>query len=46
MLARVLNAIAELKGDPGAIDVVSSSRAFKVRDITVAARDDDARAGA
>ena len=40
-LARVLNAIAELKGDPGAIDVVSSSRDFKVRDITVAARDDE-----
>src|SRR6266849_2468642 len=41
MLARVLNAIAELKGDPGAIDVVSSTREFKVRDITVAARDDE-----
>jgi malate dehydrogenase (oxaloacetate-decarboxylating) len=40
MLARVLNAIAGLEGDPGAIDVVSSTRAFKVRDITVAARDD------
>jgi malate dehydrogenase (oxaloacetate-decarboxylating) len=41
MLARVLDAIAELKGDPGAIDVVSSSREFKVRDITVAAHDDE-----
>ena len=39
MLARMLNAIAELGGDPGAIDVVSASREFKVRDITVAARD-------
>jgi malate dehydrogenase (oxaloacetate-decarboxylating) len=41
MLARVLNAIAELQGDPGAIDVVTSTREFKVRDITVAAQDDD-----
>jgi malate dehydrogenase (oxaloacetate-decarboxylating) len=41
MLARVLNAIATLEGDPGAIDVVSANRAFKVRDITVAARDDE-----
>ena len=40
MLARLVNAIAELKGDPGAIDVVSASRDFKVRDISVAARDD------
>jgi malate dehydrogenase (oxaloacetate-decarboxylating) len=41
MLARVLNAIAELEGDPGAIDVVNASADFKVRDITVAARDDE-----
>jgi malate dehydrogenase (oxaloacetate-decarboxylating) len=40
MLARVVNAIAELKGDPGAIDVVSSTRDFKTRDITIAAQDD------
>jgi malate dehydrogenase (oxaloacetate-decarboxylating) len=40
MLARLVNAIAELEGDPGAIDVVSASRDFKVRDISVAARDD------
>ncbi len=40
MLARLVNAIAALKGDPGAIDVVSASRDFKVRDISVAARDD------
>jgi malate dehydrogenase (oxaloacetate-decarboxylating) len=39
-LASVLNAIAALKGDPGAIDVVSASRDFKIRDITVSARDD------
>jgi malate dehydrogenase (oxaloacetate-decarboxylating) len=41
MLARVVNAIAELEGDPGAIDIVSASRDFKVRDITVAAKDDE-----
>jgi malate dehydrogenase (oxaloacetate-decarboxylating) len=41
MLARVLKVIADLAGDPGAIDVVSASRQFKVRDITVAARDDE-----
>jgi malate dehydrogenase (oxaloacetate-decarboxylating) len=40
MLARLVNAIADLEGDPGAIDVVSASRDFKVRDISVAARDD------
>ena len=40
MLARAIGAIAELKGDPGAIDVVSSSKEFKVRDITISARDD------
>jgi malate dehydrogenase (oxaloacetate-decarboxylating) len=41
MLAKALHAIAELKGDPGAIDVVSSSREVKVRDITVSAHDDE-----
>ncbi len=41
MLARLLKVIAELKGDPGAIDVVSSTREFKVRDITVSAHDDE-----
>ena len=40
MLARLVNAIADLEGDPGAIDVVSASRDVKVRDISVAARDD------
>jgi malate dehydrogenase (oxaloacetate-decarboxylating) len=40
MLARLVNAVAELEGDPGAIDVVSASRDVKVRDISVAARDD------
>ncbi|MEI6084274.1 MAG: NAD-dependent malic enzyme [Verrucomicrobiota bacterium] len=41
MLAKVLKAIADLKGDPGAIDVVSATREVKVRDITVAAHDDE-----
>jgi malate dehydrogenase (oxaloacetate-decarboxylating) len=41
MLAKVLGAIAELKGDPGAIDVVSATREFKIRDITVSAHDDE-----
>jgi malate dehydrogenase (oxaloacetate-decarboxylating) len=41
MLAKLLKAIAELRGDPGAIDVVSSTREFKVRDITVNAHDDE-----
>ncbi len=41
MLAKLLKAIAELKGDPGAIDVVSSTHEFKVRDITVSAHDDE-----
>lgn len=41
MLARLLNTIAALKGDPGAIDVVSATRQFKVRDITIAAHDDE-----
>jgi malate dehydrogenase (oxaloacetate-decarboxylating) len=41
MLAKALHVIAELRGDPGAIDVVSSAREFKVRDITVNAQDDE-----
>jgi malate dehydrogenase (oxaloacetate-decarboxylating) len=41
MLAKVLGAIAELKGDPGAIDVVSATRDVKVRDITVSALDEE-----
>jgi len=39
-LASVLKAIAAQKGDPGAVDVVEASPAFKVRDLTVSARDD------
>jgi len=40
MLAKVLAAIAKQKGDPGAVDVVTSNPKFKVRDVTVSARDD------
>ncbi len=39
MLAKVLNVIAEQKGDPGAVDVVKIAGKYKVRDITVSARD-------
>ena len=40
MLAKVLQTIAEQKGDPGAVDVVRADRDVKVRDLTVNARDD------
>ena len=40
MLARVMTAIARQRGDPGAVDIVSADRRFKVRDLTVSARDD------
>ena len=39
-LAKVLNAIAERQGDPGAVDVVKVEGRFKVRDLTVSARDE------
>lgn len=39
MLVKVLNVIAEHKGDPGAVDVVKVKGNFKIRDITVSARD-------
>ena len=39
MLAKVLEAIADQKGDPGAVDVVRVEGQYKVRDITVSARD-------
>jgi len=39
MLAKVLNVIAEHRGDPGGVDVVAVEGKFKVRDITVSARD-------
>jgi malate dehydrogenase (oxaloacetate-decarboxylating) len=41
MLAKVLRAIADQQGDPGAVDVVQASREMKVRDLTVSARDDE-----
>ncbi len=41
MLAKVLHAIADQQGDPGAVDVVQASRDVKVRDLTVSARDDE-----
>lgn len=40
MLAKVLEAIADQKADPGAVDVVRIEGEYKVRDITVSARDD------
>ncbi|NQU11953.1 NAD-dependent malic enzyme, partial [bacterium] len=40
MLARVLQTIARLKGDPGAVDVVRIEGPCKIRDLTVSARDD------
>ncbi len=41
MLAKVLDVIAERKGDPGAVDVVKVEGEYKVRDLTVSARDED-----
>lgn len=41
MLAKVLNTIADMKGDPGAVDVVKVEGNYKVRDLTVNARDDN-----
>ena len=40
MFAKILAAIAQQKGDPGAVDVVRVEGDFKVRDLTVSARDD------
>lgn len=40
MFAKILAAVAQAQGDPGAVDVVSADRDFKVRDLTVAGRDD------
>jgi malate dehydrogenase (oxaloacetate-decarboxylating) len=40
MLAKVMNAIADHKGDPGAVDVVKVDGKYKVRDLTVSARDE------
>lgn len=40
MLAQVVSAIAEQQGDPGAVDVVKVEGRYKVRDLTVSARDE------
>ncbi|MBM4045995.1 MAG: NAD-dependent malic enzyme, partial [Planctomycetes bacterium] len=40
MLARVMSTIARQEGDPGAVDVVKVDPQFKVRDLTVSARDE------
>src|SRR3972149_2854836 len=40
MFAKILAVIAREKGDPGAVDVVRVEGEFKIRDLTVAARDD------
>lgn len=37
-LARVINVIADLEADPGAVDVVKVEGQYKVRDLTVSAR--------
>ncbi|SMO54372.1 NAD-dependent malic enzyme [Gracilimonas mengyeensis] len=41
MLAKVLNTIADKEGDPGAVDVVKVEGDYKVRDLTVSARDEN-----
>jgi malate dehydrogenase (oxaloacetate-decarboxylating) len=41
MFAKILHTIAQQRGDPGAVDVVRADREFKVRDLTVNARDDE-----
>lgn len=40
MLAKVLKEIADQKGDPGAVDVVKVEGNYKVRDLTVSARNE------
>ncbi|MEX1213301.1 MAG: NAD-dependent malic enzyme [Balneolaceae bacterium] len=40
-LARVINVIADLEADPGAVDVVKVEGKYKVRDMTVSARGED-----
>ncbi|MGM0545155.1 MAG: NAD-dependent malic enzyme [Bacteroidota bacterium] len=41
MLAKILSEIAEKKADPGAVDVVKVEGNYKVRDLTVSARDEE-----
>ena len=40
-LARIMDVIAEHQGDPGGVDVVKVEGEYKVRDLTVSARDDE-----
>jgi malate dehydrogenase (oxaloacetate-decarboxylating) len=40
MFAKVLAIIARQGGDPGGVDLVSADRDFKIRDLTVSARDE------
>ena len=37
--ARILAVVAKLKGDPGAVDLVTANRRYKERDLTISARD-------
>ncbi len=41
MLAKILSEIADHKADPGAVDVVEVKGEYKVRDLTVSARDEE-----
>jgi malate dehydrogenase (oxaloacetate-decarboxylating) len=41
MLAKIMSEIADQKGDPGAVDVVKVEGDYKVRDLTVSARDEE-----
>jgi malate dehydrogenase (oxaloacetate-decarboxylating) len=41
MLAKILSEIADHKADPGAVDVVEVEGKYKVRDLTVSARDEE-----
>lgn len=40
MLAKVLSVIADHHGDPGGVDVVGVEGSYKIRDLTVSARDE------
>lgn len=40
MLSKVLHTVAEMKGDPGNVDVIRAEGDYKLRDLTVSARDD------
>jgi malate dehydrogenase (oxaloacetate-decarboxylating) len=40
MFAKILKSIADVKGDPGGVDVVRADKKVKVRDLTIMARDE------